>query len=129
MNTVAEAVKAFSALGIAVAALWTVYVFLLQRSNQTFIRLEIDSIDSRLRDTDRALLLRVRATNISRTGVGKSPAWLELSSTDLQSGDSDGPIRSYTVGPRPTRIALFVDNSHLEPGERISGAALSGSPK
>jgi len=117
------------ALAVIIGGGWTLYKFGIQRARESFISLELDATDSRLHGQHRNLILKLKAVNIGKTGIGKKLAWIEVFPLPCPTTDVEA-IQSPQL-PKDAlgrRFVIFDRNSYLEPGEEFADMLLLEIP-
>jgi len=111
---------ALVSLAVIIGGGWTLYTFGLQRARQSYIRLDLELMETRVSDQHADVIIKIRAVNIGRTGVGQKLAWIEIFPLAYQTKNVDA-IRSSPPlrDARARRFVVFEKHSYLEPGEEF----------
>jgi hypothetical protein len=107
-------------LAVVIGGGWTLYTFGLQRARESYISLDLELTDSRTNGQHSNIILKTKAVNVGRTGIGKKLAWIEVfplvcSTTDVDSIQSPQLHRD----DHGRRFVIFGRSSYLEPGEEF----------
>ena len=71
--------EAFTPLVVLIGAAWTLYLFYLQRAREAFVRLDIELVACERNDgAPTNAIIKVRATNFGKAGLGQRLSWMEL---------------------------------------------------
>jgi hypothetical protein len=112
--------EALVSAAIVLGGAWTLYKFGLQRTLESYIRLDLDVTDKRIANLHSNIILMIRASNIGNTGVGQQLAWLEVSPLPCQVTERDVIRASWPLlYPSTRRIIVFGKHAYLEPGEEF----------
>lgn len=107
-------------LAVIIGGGWTLYTFGLQRLRESYIRLDLELVESRVRAQHTDIIIKVRAVNVGRTGVGQRLAWIEMFPVAYQAKNIDA-IRSSPPlrDAHARRFIVFEKHAYLEPGEEF----------
>lgn len=105
-------------LAIIIGGGWTLYTFGLQRARESYISLDLELMDSRPGSQHGSIIIKTKAVNVGKTGVGKKLAWIEVFPLICPTANVDA-IQSPQLqrDARSRRFVIFGKSSYLEPGE------------
>ena len=63
--------NALISLAVIIGGGWTLYTFGIQRARESYISLDLKVMDNRPHGQHHKLLLKLKAVNIGKTGIGK----------------------------------------------------------
>jgi hypothetical protein len=107
-------------LAVIIGGGWTIYTFWLQRARESYIRLDLELVESRARDQHADIIIKVRAVNVGKTGVGQQLAWIETFPVAYRTENIDAIRSSQPLrDPRARRFIVFEQHAYLEPGEEF----------
>jgi hypothetical protein len=103
-----------------VGGTWALYTFGIQQARESYISLDLELKDSRPNDQHANIIIKTKAINVGRTGVGKKLAWMEVFPLVCPTTDVDA-IQSPQLqrDARGRRFVIFGRSSYLEPGEEF----------
>jgi hypothetical protein len=107
-------------LAVVIGGGWTLYTFGIQRARESYIRLDLELMDSRSNGQHGNIIIRTKAVNVGRTGIGKKLAWMEVFPLACPAADVDA-IQSPQLqrDAHGRRFVIFGRSSYLEPGEEF----------
>jgi hypothetical protein len=117
-------------LAVLIGGGWTLYTFGIQRARESYISLDLELTDSRLNGQHGNIILKTKAVNIGRTGIGKKLAWMEVFPLACATADVD-VIQSAQLQRDASgrRFVIFGRSSYLEPGEEFLDMLLLQIPR
>ena len=107
-------------LTVVIGGGWTLYTFGIQRARERYISLDLELVDSRPNGQHGNIIIKAKAVNVSRTGVGKKLVWIEVFPLVCSTADVD-VIQSPQLqrDAHGRRFIVFGKSSYLEPGEEF----------
>jgi hypothetical protein len=117
-------------LAVLIGGGWTLYTFGIQRARESYISLDLELTDSRPNSPHGNIIIKIKAVNVGRTGVGKKLAWMEVFPLVCATAGVD-VIQSPQLqrDARGRRFILFGRSSYLEPGEEFLDTLLLQIPR
>lgn len=123
--------EAFTPLVVLIGAAWTLYLFYLQRAREAFVRLDIEMVACERNDgAPTSTIIKVRATNVGKAGLGQRLSWMELRPVK-EASIPIGRVQLYDTlrTERPIRVTIFENHTYLEPGEDFVESLLLHAPE
>ncbi|MGW0810141.1 hypothetical protein [Nonomuraea sp. NPDC002799] len=111
---------AIVSIAVIIGGGWTLYTFGLHRAHESYIKLDLDLVDRENTSQQTNIIIKIKAVNTGKTGIGQRLAWIEMFPLTYQMESVD-----VIQSPRPTkddracRFIVFEKCSYLEPGEEF----------
>ena len=117
-------------LAVVIGGGWTLYTFGIHRTRESYVKLDLQSMDRRPEDEHTNLIIQMKVINIGKTGIGKKLAWIEVFPLVRPKAKIDS-IRSPELhrDARGRRFLIFDKTSYLEPGEEFQDMLLLQIPR
>jgi hypothetical protein len=107
-------------LAVVIGGGWTLYTFGIQRARESYISLDLELLENRPNGQHGNIIIKTKAVNAGRTGIGKKLAWIEVFPLVCSTANVDA-IRSPQLqrDAHGRRFVIFGRSSYLEPGEEF----------